>query len=82
MNVKSESEVIQSCPILGDPMDCSLTGSSIHGVSQARVLEGGAIAFSIPILVALKFCSPRNIYQCLQTFLTVMSGVGVDDSQC
>ena len=46
MKVKSESEVAQSCPTLRDPMDCSLPGSSIHGIFQARVLERGAIAFS------------------------------------
>ena len=46
MKVKSESEVAQSCPTLSDPMDCSLPGSSIHGIFQARVLECGAIAFS------------------------------------
>ena len=44
--VKSESEVAQSCPTLSDPMDCSLPGSSVHGIFQARVLEWGAIAFS------------------------------------
>src|SRR5574340_548996 len=44
--VKSESEVIQSCPTLSDPMDCSPPGSSIHGIFQARVLEWGAISFS------------------------------------
>ena len=47
MKVKSESEVSQSCPTLSDPMDCSLSGSSIHGIFQARVLEWGAIAFSV-----------------------------------
>ena len=46
MKVKSESEVAQPCLTLSDPMDCSLPGSSIHGVCQARVLESGAIAFS------------------------------------
>ena len=46
MKVKSESEVAQSCPTLSDPMDCSLPGSSICGIFQARVLEWGAIAFS------------------------------------
>ena len=46
MKVKSESEVAQLCPTLRDPMDCSLPGSSIHGIFQARVLEWGAIAFS------------------------------------
>ena len=46
MQVKSESEVAQSCPTLSDPMDCSLPGSSVHGIFQARVLEWGAIAFS------------------------------------
>ena len=46
MRVKSESEVAQSCLTLSDPMDCSLPGSSVHGIFQARVLEWGAIAFS------------------------------------
>ncbi|XDA73828.1 hypothetical protein R6Z07F_004053 [Ovis aries] len=46
MKMKSESEVAQSCPTLSDPMDCSLPGSSVHGIFQARVLEWGAIAFS------------------------------------
>ena len=46
MKVKSESEVAQLCPTLGDPMDCSLPGSSIHGILQAGVLEWVAIAFS------------------------------------
>ena len=46
MKVKSESEVAQSCPTLSDPMDCSLIGSSVYGIFQARVLEWGAIAFS------------------------------------
>ena len=44
--VKTESEVAQSCPPLSDPMDCSLPGSSAHGICQARVLEWVAIAFS------------------------------------
>ena len=47
MKVKSKSEVAQSCLTLRDPMDCSLPGSPVHGISQARVLEWGAIAFSI-----------------------------------
>ena len=46
MKVKNESEVTQSCPTLYDPMDCSLPGSSVYGIFQARVLEWGAIAFS------------------------------------
>ena len=46
MKVKSESEVAQLCPTICDPMDCSLPGSSVHGIFQARVLEWGAIAFS------------------------------------
>ena len=46
MKVKSESEVVQSCPTLHHPMDCSLPSSPIHGIFQARVLEWGAIAFS------------------------------------
>ena len=51
MKVKSESEVTQSCLTLSDPMDRSLpAGSSVHGIFQARVLEWGAIAFSISSL--------------------------------
>ena len=47
MKVKSESEVAQSCPTLRDPMDCSLPGSSVHGIFQARVREWVAINFSL-----------------------------------
>ena len=47
MNVKSESEVAQSCLTLCHPMDCSPPGSSVHGIFQARVLEWVAIAFSL-----------------------------------
>ena len=43
---ESEIEVAQSCPTLSDPMVCSLPGSPVHGIFQARVLEWGAIAFS------------------------------------
>ena len=49
MKVKSEREVAQSYPTLSDHMDCSPPGSSVLGIFQARVLEWGAIAFSIPI---------------------------------
>ena len=52
--VKSQSEVAQSCPTLSDPMDCSLPGSSVHGIFQARVLEWGAIAFSFSYLDVYK----------------------------
>ena len=45
MKVKSESEVPKSFLTLRDPMDCSLPGSSVHGIFQARVLEWVAIAF-------------------------------------
>ena len=48
-----ESEVVQLCPTLSNPMDCSLPGSSIHGIFQARVLEWGAIAFSASLLSLL-----------------------------
>ena len=53
MKLKSESEVAQSCPTLSDPMDCSLPGSSVHGIFQARVLEWGAMAFSNGTLLLL-----------------------------
>ena len=56
MKVKSESEVVQLCPTLSDPMDYSLPGSSVHGIFQARVLEWGAIAFSKNIIYFCFIC--------------------------
>ena len=53
MKVKRESEVAQLCPTLSNPMDCSLPGSSVRGIFQARVLEWGAIAFSASHLIVL-----------------------------
>ena len=55
MKVKRESEVAQSCPTPSDPMDCSLPGSSTHGIFQARVLEWGATAFSEELTQAFVF---------------------------
>ena len=49
--MKVKSEVAQSCLTLSDPMDCSLQGSSVHRISQARVLEWGAIAFSEDVIM-------------------------------
>ena len=60
MKVKSESEVAQSCLTLSNHMDCSLPGSSIHGIFQATVLEWGAIAFSVCMLRMLLFFYKRN----------------------
>ena len=74
MKVKSESEVAQLCPTLRDPMDCSLPGSSIHGIFQARVLEWGAIAFSV--IACLTMC---NVYggnhneKLVTTWVTLMT---------
>ena len=58
MKMKSESEVAQSFPTLHNPMDCSLPGSSIHGIFQANVLEWGAIPFSV------------SSFSCVQLFVT------------
>ena len=59
---ENESEVAQSCPTLSDPMDCSLPGSSVNGIFQAKVLEWGAIAFSINkyMLTKLTFMSSED----------------------
>ena len=55
MKVKSEREVTQLRLTLHDPMDRSLPGSSVHGIFQARLLEWGAIAFSICYATLLSF---------------------------
>ena len=71
LKVKSESVVAQSCPTLRDPMDWSLPGSSAHGIFQSRVLEWGAIAFSVHSL------------SCVQLFMTpwtVMPGASMRSS--
>ena len=57
---ESQSEVAQSCLTRSDPMDCSLPGSSIHGIFQARVLEWGAIVFRYtrPLFISLDLFIP------------------------
>ena len=76
MKVKSESEVAQSCPTLCDPMDCSLPGSSIHGIFQAGVLEWDAIACpnggqsgcpaSAPSILPGPSSTPESLSDCSQ----------------
>ena len=66
MTVKSESEVAQSCLTLGDPMDCSLPGSSAQGIFQARVLEWSAIAFSEYEVQGNKMNSISNSGTCVE----------------
>ena len=77
MKVKSQSEVAQSCPTLSDPMDCSLPGSSVHWIFQARVLEWGAIAFII------RDMQINNTMRChftpvIMTFLKRKTNIGED----
>ena len=69
MKVKSEREVAQSCLTLSDSMDCSLPGSSVRGIFQARVLEWGAIAFSNPKykLAENLYCAPYGAANCPRT---------------
>ena len=62
MKVKSESEVAQSSPTPSDPVDCSLPGSSVHGIFQARVLEWGAIAFSSMRIYDSANLNARGLY--------------------
>ena len=64
MKVKRQSEVAQSCPTLRDSKDCSLTGSSIHGIFQARVLEWGAFAFSTRDIYRVPNFVNLWLYQC------------------
>ena len=69
MKGKSENEVAQSCPTLCDPMDCSLPGSSAHGIFQARVLEWVAIAFSHYRGLECKSRKSRNTWSNRQIWL-------------
>ena len=62
MKMKSESEIAQSCPTLSDPMDCSLPGSSVHGIFQARVLEWVAIGLLRFLSLHIKKKKMRPLY--------------------
>ena len=73
MKVNSESEVAQSCPTLLDPMDYSLPGSSVHGIFQARVLEWGAIAFSMCYMVGPYYGSWFFFHSLCQSLLLGVS---------
>ena len=81
--VENEREVAQSCRTPSGPMDCSLPGSSAHGIFQARVLEWGAIAFSeisyiIKISLTVYFyflqCGYPKIFSCIYGFLFISVG--------
>ena len=76
MKVKSESEVTQLCPTLSDPMDCSLTGSSVHGIFQARLLEWGAIAIRVCKMVILLYL--LSLLLCL----AFLDGSAGEESAC
>ena len=67
-----KTEVAQLCPTLRDPMDCSLPGSSVHGILQARVLEWVAVAFLDSVLSkALCTCAVSHLSATLQLRLTL-----------
>ena len=72
MKMRRESEVVQSCPTLRDPTDCSPPGSSVHGIFQARVLEWSAIAFSE--MLPYFYFQNRLVFQLL-SFLLSNSGL-------
>ena len=74
MKVKSEREVAQLCPTLSDPMDHSPPGSSIHGSFQARVLEWGAIAFSV--------CGPYLTLKNYSLFICKSSDPTPEEAEC
>ena len=82
MKVRGESEVSQSCPTLRDSMDCSLPGSSIHGIFQARVLEWGAMRWGgrgtqfSPRRqhVGLAFCNFSSLLQKWMIFILMVLG--------
>ena len=94
---KSESEAAQSCPTLCDPMDCSLPCSSVHGIFQAKVLEWGAMAFSIVIHKSFLFSdasvsltvslvitlTAQNLLECrINFFPLVLSFAEMENNRC
>ena len=84
MKVKSESEAPQSCLTLSDPRDCSLPGSSVHGIFQARVLEWVAIAFSmisVYISITFPFYEEVNLEKVLKV-LGIPRRLSVKESAC
>ena len=82
MKVKYEREVAQSCLTLHDPMDCSLLGSSVHGIFQARVLEWGAIAFSHEFHSQLKISHfPFPTFYLFPYYLTCIAPLAVNTSK-
>ena len=72
MKVKSESEVTQSCPTLSDPMDCSLPGSSVHRIFQARVLEW-EIEYAVLHFVSVDIFSKSSIKRNRKTVFSASS---------
>ena len=74
VKVKRDSKVTQSCPTLSDPVDRSLPGSSIHGIFQARVLEWGAIAFSmkyVNVVLILLYSQVIQLYVCKYIYIHI-----------
>ena len=67
-----ESEVAQWCPTPSDPMDCSPSGSSVHGIFQARVLEWGAVAF---FLMDMSLSELREMVMDREAWYAVIHGV-------
>ena len=78
MKVKGESEIVQSCPTLRDPMDCSLPGSSVHGIFQARVLE--CVPLPSPSVFYLNILSKVDIFKFLESESESQSLSVVSDS--
>ena len=73
-SLKKESEVAQSCPILCDPMDCSLPDSSVHGMLQGKILEWVAISFSKALYIsAIVKCVPFALALPLTLFFAFFS---------
>ena len=76
MKVKSESEVAQSCPTPSDPMDCSLPGSSVHGIFQARVLElGGHLCQILKYILVLTLCDTYYLLHSVATEKWTVSNI-------
>ena len=80
--IATTAKSLQSCPTLSDPMDCSTPGSSIHGISQARVLEWGANAFSVLMIRRIQIKTTMSYHLTLARTIIIKKSIDSKFCRC